>query len=185
MQVLGQQGHHTSSTLGARPAGPEAAADAPETPLLVVEVAGVRCALPAEAVVELHQMVATVALPTAVTGVDGVIDRRGSLVAVLDLRARLGLPTRPPRASDHLVVVHLALGPVALRVDRIHDLVVLPADDVVTAAALAGEAGVVGAARLPDGLLLVHDVESFLSPEDAAAVAAGVRQLLVADGAVT
>lgn len=146
-------------------------------PLVIVRVADLRCALPADTVIELHQMVATVQLPTPVSGVDGVIDRRGALVVVLDLRARMGLPTRPPQVTDHLVVVRLAAGPVALRVDRVEELVVSSADAVAEVGALPGEGSRHGAVRLPDGLVLIYDAESFLSPEDAAVVAAAMEEL--------
>lgn len=138
--------------------------------VVVVDVGGVRCGLPAADVVELHPVVASVALPGAPAVVDGAIDVRGSVVAVLDVRTRLGLPRREPVLTDHLVVSRVGGRTVALRVDRAVDLTAVPRTWVHSADDLPGLRHVSGVARLPDGLLLIHDLASFLSPDEAVAL---------------
>jgi purine-binding chemotaxis protein CheW len=136
--------------------------------VLVVEVGGHRCGLPVEVVVELHRMVASVPLPEAPAVVDGVIDVHGTVVAVLDPRTRFGLSRRPASPSDHLVLVRVEGRTVALRVDRVLDLVTLPVGAVVAALGLPPDPHLRGAARLDGGLLLIHDVGAFLSDDEAA-----------------
>src|SRR5260370_33435244 len=72
--------------------------------LLTFELDGQRCALLASEVLEVQRVVAMARLPRCPDIVEGVIDLRGKLVPVLDVRSRLGLPPRPPAPSDHLVV---------------------------------------------------------------------------------
>jgi purine-binding chemotaxis protein CheW len=67
-------------------------------------------------------------VPRAPAGMAGVIDLRGNVIPVFDLRARFGLPPRPPAADP--LARH-----VILRLDgRSYALVVDHVDDVVTVA---------------------------------------------------
>ncbi|MBW3557354.1 MAG: chemotaxis protein CheW [Actinobacteria bacterium] len=138
--------------------------------VVVVEVDGVRCGLTADEVVELHQVVLATPLPGAPSAVEGVVDLRGTLVAVFDLRARLGLRRRPPILSDHLVFTRVDARLAALRVDRAVDLVRVSTSRIESALALAPAPYVSGVARLDDGLVLIHDPGTFLSGEEVVAL---------------
>ena len=138
-----------------------------ELPVVVVEVHGVRCGLPAPGVLELHPVVAVSPLPGAPAVVEGVIDVRGSVVAVVDLRARLGLPRRPPLLSDHLVVSRVGARTVALRVDRAVELTIVDPSHIDRPEDLTDAPHLSGVARLDDGLILIHDLDSFLSDDEA------------------
>lgn len=152
------------------------ATDAP-TAVLVAEVCGHRCGLPVEAVVELYRMVASVPLPEAPAVIDGVIDAHGTVVAVLDLRTRFGLSRRPATTDDHLVLVRFEDRTVALRVDRVLDLVTVPASAVIAAPVPLPDSHLQGVARLDDGLLLIHDVGAFLSDHEVAALDEALAEL--------
>lgn len=141
-----------------------------ELSVLVVDVNGVRCGLPASDVVELHPVVAVTDLPGAPAVVEGVIDVRGSVVAVVDVRTRLGLPRRPPLVSDHLVVSRVGARTVALRVDRAVELTALDRSCIDRSEDLTDAPHLSGVARLDNGLVLIHDLASFLSDDEAAAL---------------
>lgn len=138
------------------------------TSVLILDVDGRRSALLAEVVIELHRMVAVVPLPGAPAVVDGVIDVRGAVVAVIDLRARFGLPVHPPMPSEHLVLARANDRMVALRADRVLDLVEIPSAAIASARELAPGPNLSGVAVLEDGLLLIHDVDAFLSEHEVA-----------------
>lgn len=135
--------------------------------LLVVEVAGHRCGLPLDAVVEIHPAVLLVPLPGAPEVVLGLVNRRGQALPVLDLRRRLGLPVRPTRLDDRLVVLRLPDRQLALQVDAALDVMTAPSVDE-TVMAHASRSG--GAAVLTDGLLVVLDLAAFLSSDEAVAL---------------
>jgi purine-binding chemotaxis protein CheW len=151
-------------------AGPTGPGTAPRD-LLVVSVADHRCALPLDAVVEVHAAVQLTPLPDAPDVVVGLVNRRGTSLPVLDLRRRLGLPPRPLHPADCLVAVRLPDHDVALLVDAALDLVTVPAEAVDTAVAQASAALYsAGVAVLPDGLLVVVDLTRFLSRDEAQAL---------------
>lgn len=159
---------------------PTGAAREPVT-LLVVDVDGHRCALPADVVVEIHPAVQLARLPDAPEVVVGMVNRRGRPLPVLDLRRRLGLPGRSLRPEDRLVVLALPGREVALLVDAAVDMLTVPAeaiDEAVTGAAEAARSS--GVAVLPDGLLVILDVQGFLSSGESAALDEALQQALAA-----
>jgi purine-binding chemotaxis protein CheW len=143
------------------------ATDQPLQRLVVVDVAGHRVGLPLDAVVEIHRAVQVAPLPDAPDVVLGLVNRRGAALPVLDLRRRLSLPTRQLHPDDHLVVVQLPEREVALLVDAAVDAVAVAAADVDEAVATSTAATYShGVAVLPDGLLVVADVQRFLSSDE-------------------
>jgi purine-binding chemotaxis protein CheW len=135
--------------------------DPPGREILVFEIAGRRYALPAMEVRELVRAVAIVPLPMAPPAVEGVVNLRGRVVPVIDLRARLGLASRPVAPSDHMIVVGSGERLAALRVDRALDLVRL---DGETGA--RDETAGMPVARLADGLAPLLEVHTLLPARD-------------------
>jgi CheW-like domain len=72
--------------------------------ILVFEISGLRFALLASDVRELTRAVAIVPLPRAPRIVEGIINVRGSLVPVLDIRRRFHLAQRAASHMDHLIL---------------------------------------------------------------------------------
>jgi len=143
--------------------------------LLTFELSGRRFALAAGVVREVTRTVALASLPHAPPIVEGVINFRGTLVPVLDIRQRFGLPSRPLTLDQHLIIAHTECRLVALRVDRALDLVVVDEDAIEAAAPqVPGVKYVAGIAKLADGLLVIHDLEGFLSFDEARDVDAAV-----------
>src|SRR5215813_89561 len=91
--------------------------------LLTFELDEQRFGLPMADVREVVRVAAFARLPKAPEVIEGVLNFRGALVPVLDIRARFGLPPRSVRTSDHLVVARAAKRTVAIRVDRVSDLI--------------------------------------------------------------
>jgi purine-binding chemotaxis protein CheW len=136
--------------------------------ILVFEIAGQRYGLPVTEVRELVRAVAIVPLPLARPPVEGVVDLRGQIVPVIDLRSRLGLPTRPVSPSDHMIVAQSKGRVVALRIDRAIDLVPIDADStagvgVGTGTGTVREIVEGQVAQLADGLAPLLDLQTVLA----------------------
>jgi len=145
---------------------------------LVFALEAQRFALPAEVVVEVARVVASSPLPGAPEIVEGAINVRGTIVPVLDVRARFGLPAADVDPDQHLILARAGRRVVALRVDHALALVAIPEDAYEPVERVApGTPLVAGVARLPDGVLVIHDLERFLSLDEGArldvAVASG------------
>lgn len=139
--------------------------------VLVFDLGGQRYALRCSEVRELVRAVTVVPLPRAPAIIQGIIDVRGAVVPVLDIRARFGLPSRAATHTEHLILAWAGKRLVAVRTDRALALAQLRASDVEDAAGLGtGVEYVAGVAKLPDGLVLIHDLRTFLSGTEAAAL---------------
>jgi purine-binding chemotaxis protein CheW len=136
---------------------------AAELDVLLFELAEQRFALRLADVLEVVRAVALRPLPNAPAVVEGIIDVRGDIVPVLDIRARFGLAPKPIALTDHFVLGSAGARRLALRVDRATDMARVPFLDVHDAVNLPrGVAHIAGVASLPDGLVLLNDLPSFL-----------------------
>lgn len=134
---------------------------------MVFALEGMRFALPGSAVREVVRATAVAPLPDAPGVVEGVIDYRGLAVPVLGARVRFGLPRLPLDPSQHFIVADAGGRTVALRVDRALDTLDLPSEDWTAAVDVApGGLRSPAVARLADGLVVIHDLTSFLSGEE-------------------
>lgn len=154
--------------------------------LLSLEI-GKKCvAVVPSAVLEVVRAVAISPLPKAPEIVEGVINFRGTLAPVLDIRRRFDIPPRPLAPEQHFVVVHAGRRTVVLRVDRALGLVEVDEAAIESARSIApGAVYISGIAKLPDGLLVIHDLESFLSLDEAERVDAAIGEAGQGDPGVT
>jgi purine-binding chemotaxis protein CheW len=136
--------------------------------LVIFEVAGNRYALSADQVKEVVRAVQFSPLPKAARFVEGLIDVRGTIVPVLEIRSRFGLPAKPLSASDYLVLANAGTRLIALRVDGVQDLVEVDDEDVRSVQNEVPTARhIEGVARLEDGLAIIYDLATFLSAAEA------------------
>jgi purine-binding chemotaxis protein CheW len=144
----------------------DATAPAEAVDLLVLELGGLRCGLLLDSVREVVRAVLVTPLPGAPPVVEGVIDVRGVVVPVYDLRARFDLPVRPLDPAERMVIAWTGDRLVAVRCDDTGDLEHVHPDAIEPVAELPGDGRhVAGLARVDDGLIVVHDLAVFL--EDA------------------
>jgi purine-binding chemotaxis protein CheW len=157
-------------------AGGHSASRPSDDALLVFTLGPSRCAVRASTVREVVRAVAISALPGAPAVVDGVINFRGRIVPVVDPRRRFGLPPVPLGPDQHFIAALAGSRLVALRVDQAVELITVGADAVERAAGgIPNAPYVAGVARLPDGLLVIYDLERFLSLDEAVALEAALK----------
>lgn len=152
--------------------------------LLAFAVGPERFAVRAGLVHETVRAVTVSAVPDAPAVVEGAINYRGRVIPVVDVRRRIGLPTRPLSPAQHFIIVEAGPRSVALRVDRALELITVGADAIESSAqAVPGAHYTEGIARLPDGLLVLHDLERFLSLDEGRSVDAALLAIRKAGAA--
>ena len=131
--------------------------------VFVFDIGGCWYGLPVEAVAEVLPMAWVTPVPESPPDVAGVLDVRGQVVTIVDPTLRLGLPRRPSRATDFLVLVSLDHEALALRVDGVLGLV----SGEITPAPLPAEGPdfLVGHLRTKEGLASVLALDRFLRPD--------------------
>ena len=116
-------------------------------------------------------------LPRAPAIVLGVINLHGRIIPVVDVRRRFGLPERSLSPQDRFVVTRAGGRTLALVVDAVAGVSHLQPADVVSAESVLGRLPhVAGVARLPDGLVLLHDLATFLALDEALALERALEQ---------
>ena len=156
------------------------------TELIVFQLDEWRFALPLAVVHEIFHAVRVVPLPSAPAIVLGVIDVRGTVVPVLDVRVRFGLAHRPAQVNDHFVLATAGARVVALCVDRALDLWSVDDREMALAARLApGALLVKGVLQDAAGLVVVHELDAFLSSGEEVALGGALEALAREGGAST
>lgn len=126
-----------------------------------------RYALPLHAVDRVVRMVAITPLPKAPDIVLGVVNYQGRVIPVINMRRRFNLPEKDIALTDQLVVAHTSRRSVALVADAVHDVIAGLAQGLIeTENILPGIEYVDGVIKLEDGLILIHDLDKFLSLEE-------------------
>jgi purine-binding chemotaxis protein CheW len=145
--------------------------------IVLFRLDGRRCAIAASAVVEILAAVATSPLPGQPGYIAGVIDLRGTIVPVLDLRVRFGLPGRLMEPSDQFIVTRARERLLALWIDEVEAFAACDAAAWGTAGGLVtGDRSLAGVTSLADGLATIHDVEAFVAQCEADAVFETLRR---------
>ena len=117
---------------------------------------------------EIRELERVTRLVEAPAHVRGVINLRGEIVVVTDLRTRFGMPPCEDVARKVMIVID-ARAVVGMVVDGVTDVVSLGASQILSPPSLEGavdERFVQGIASLPDGMLIVLDVLPLLAASD-------------------
>ena len=146
---------------------PELAARSPSQQLVVFGLDERRYALRLSSVNQIVRMVEITPLPKAPEIILGVVNLRGRVIPVFHVRKRFHLPERGIGLSDHLIVAHTARRTVALVADAVSGVVARGEEELAAVdRILPGLEYVEGVVKLDDGLVFIHDLDTFLSLEE-------------------
>ena len=131
-------------------------------------VAGGQYVIPADDVLHMESYVGATPVPGAPPYVAGLIQVRGRVLPVVDVRARFGIPADGGAVGTRVVVVKDGARAVGLLVDGAREVINLPADrfhpppEVVT---VGGGAFVSAVAQAGDRLLMLIDHKKVIGEE--------------------
>lgn len=135
--------------------------------VLVFAVAGERYAVDILRVREIRGYEKVTPLPATPDYVKGVINLRGAIVPVVDMRITLNQPARYD-ATTGLVIIALGEQLVGLVVDAVCDVLELGQDDVKPPPELGSHVHasyLSGLANRDDGLILLLDIDRYLATQ--------------------
>jgi purine-binding chemotaxis protein CheW len=108
-------------------------------------------------------------LPEAPPCVEGAINLRGSIIPVVDLRKRFGLPGLTDTGQCRLLVTVIARQPLALVVDAVTEVVSIPVRDLrppPTAIKAAGYRYLIGVCLVRDVMVLLVNIDKLFDDWD-------------------
>lgn len=98
--------------------------------------------------------------------VRGLINIAGTIIPVIDMRRRLGLPDREMELSDRLILTRAAGKPLALLVDKVEGVVALSAQSVSGGDQAASWAAAASAATDVGGrIVLIQNTDTLVSAD--------------------
>lgn len=108
--------------------GGEGAADLPQW--VVFQLAGCECALGIREVREIIRVGGLTRMPKAPKVLEGILNLRGRIVPVLDLRRRFGMPLVDRTDETRIMVVETAEQRVGFLVDKVSEVLRIPPEAV-------------------------------------------------------
>ncbi len=135
--------------------------------VLVFKLDQARYCLPLSSVERAVRAARITPLPKAPQIVLGVINLQGEVIAVADMRGRLDLPARELSLDDRFLIARTPRRRLALVVDSLEGIRHLDQEQIAEADETLGLAPhLKGVAKLADGLVLIYDLDQFLSLEE-------------------
>lgn len=135
--------------------------------LVVFRLDQQRFALPLPAAGRVVRAVHVTPLPNAPSIVLGAIDVHGEVLPVLNIRRRFGLPDRAISAADWFLIGNTGRRKVVLVIDHAEGVISRPAAEVVPVHDVSPDLEYFsGIVRLSDDLILIQDLDRFLTESE-------------------
>ncbi len=144
-----------------------------ETQLVVFDLASEYYGVDIGDVREIIRMQSITSVPGAPPFVEGVINLRGSVVPVVDLRKRLALTINEQTQESRIVVVDIAGRDVGVIVDGVNEVLRIPLSSVDPPSSMITDSDsdyLRGIARLEDKLIILLDLSKALATIDTQSV---------------
>jgi purine-binding chemotaxis protein CheW len=130
--------------------------------LVVFELDGREFALPIEDIAEILQMVLVTPVPAVPPWVAGVVNLRGRVIPIVDLRTRLGIEPKTPELNTPILIAEQGTRKLGLIADRVRDVISLDDAALEAPAELGASEGhedaLASVARTGDRLIMVLDL---------------------------
>ena len=123
---------------------------------------------------EINRMVEITAIPNAPFDIEGVINLRGKVIPVINLRKKFGFDVKEVDAHSRIIVVDVG-ATVGLIVDSVSEVLRLPSETIEPPPRMTANGSaeyILGIGKLQDRLLILLDIDSLLRDE------AGQKMLL-------
>jgi purine-binding chemotaxis protein CheW len=126
------------------------------------------CAVPVEVVREINQYTDVTPLPNTPPFVAGVINLRGKIIPVVDLKIKFGLKSTERDRSTCIIVIDCDQGQVGAIVDHVQDVIDLEESNIEPPPDMRGEelSYLLGIGKVRDRVLILVDVMSALSKDN-------------------
>lgn len=133
-------------------------------------------ALPLDPVDRVVRAVEITVLPEVPTIVRGIINYKGTVLPVIDIRSRFHLPGREIRLNDQFIIVRTAKRSIALLVDTVTGNIEKPTADVVPPSSfMKGVEFLDGVIKLEDGIMLIPDLDKILTLKESKALTKAIK----------
>ena len=128
-------------------------------------------------VIEIIRTMEITKVPKAPAFVEGVINLRGLVIPIIDLRRRFGLAEKAGESDTRIIVIEINGMSVGFVVDSVSEVLRIPANTVEPAPPVVAGVDsdyISGVGKLEDRLLILLDLDKLLSADDLESLGASV-----------
>ncbi len=128
-------------------------------------------------VIEIIRTMEITKVPKAPAFVEGVINLRGLVIPIIDLRRRFGLAEKAGDSDTRIIVIEINGMSVGFVVDSVSEVLRIPANTVEPAPPVVAGVDsdyISGVGKLEDRLLILLDLDKLLSADDLESLGASV-----------
>ena len=117
---------------------------------------------------DINRMMEITRVPRAPDFIEGVVNLRGNVIPVLDLRKRFGLPPRERDKSTRIIVTEVGSRVVGFIVDMVKEVLRIRSDTVEPPGEITGVDAeyILGVGKVEDRLLILLDVDKVLTRKE-------------------
>lgn len=144
-----------------------------EDQLVVFELGGESYGVDISAVNTIIRMQEITEIPRSPEFVEGVINLRGSIIPVIDLRKRLGLQINSATRASRIIVIEANGQMIGMIVDAVAETIRLPQDAIEPPSPIVLSTDVEyvrGIGKLPDRLVVLLDLDRVLASKEVEAL---------------
>lgn len=134
--------------------------------VIVFQLQDEEYAVPVDQVGSIERLQSITRVPQTVNYIKGIINLRGVVIPVIDLRTRFGMEEIAHTDETRIIIVHLEDFEVGLIVDLANDVIDLPADMIESAPEVVGTVNIdyiSGVAKIGKRLLVILDLDKVLT----------------------
>ena len=141
---------------------------AADAQLVIFKLANEDYGLPISKVQEINRMVAVTKLPQTPDFMEGIINLRGRVIPVVDLRKRFGFISREHQQDTRIMVVDISGQTVGLVVDAVNEVVKIAGDCIEPPpqSFVMDAQFVQGIAKMADRLVILLDIDRILTSQE-------------------
>ena len=126
-------------------------------------------AIPITRIREIILMKPITRLPQVPDAIEGLINLRGTVIPIINLRKRFGLPARPFDDETRTIIVNVGDRTIGYIVDEVTQVMRIAGDQIQPAPVsitAVSKLHIAGLAQLEDRLLVILEIERLLKPEE-------------------
>lgn len=144
---------------------------------LIFIVGGFRFALRLDNVERVIPVAELTPLPDAPASIAGAVNWRGRIIPVADIRGRFRLPVKETLLTDKIIITSTSRITLGFLADDASGVYTLNGADIVAPGELLpGIARIEGVVRTDDGMIIIQDIDRFLSSEEEERLNSAVRR---------
>lgn len=134
-------------------------------------------ALPLESVERVVRAVEVTVLPEVPAIVRGIINYKGTVLPVIDIRSRFHLPEVEIHLNHQFIITRSARGPIALLVDTVTGNIEKSTADIIPPSTLIDSVEFIKSIlKLDDGVMLIPDIDNILTPKESSALTEALKK---------